>query len=175
MKCIIEISLDLATKLESHGSDPIKILENSVPAAPRKRETSTSKNAVSVLSSLLSKGPVLSQIVMERAVKAGVSRRALAHAKKDLKVVVVKNGFRGRWSWSMPDSEVRASYNSKKRAASIMLELYDGVDSVDMKDVYHNLAGHGIAADVVDAAVEFLNWSTRAEGGTIYLQTHNLC
>lgn len=56
-----------------------------------------------------------------------------------------------------------------------MLDLYDGVDSVDMKDVYRTLAGHGIAADVVDAAVQFLNWSTRAEGGTIYLQTHNLC
>ena len=170
MKCIIEISLDLAAKLESHGLDPIKILEGSIPETKRERETPANKNAVLVLSSLLSRGPVLSQIVMGRMLKAGVSRRALAYAKKKLKVTITKTGFRGAWSWQLP-----VNNNDKKRAASIMLELYDGVDSVDLNGVYRTLAKSGIAADVVDAAVQFLNWSTRAEGDAIYLQTHNLC
>lgn len=170
MKCIIEISLDLAAKLESHGLDPIKILEGSVPKAKCERETPANKNAVLVLSSLLSRGPVLSQIVMGRMLRAGVSRRALAYARKKLRVTITKTGFRGAWSWQLPTTG-----DDKKRAASIMLELYDGVDSVDLNGVYRTLERRGVAADVVDAAVEFLDWSTRDEGGTIYLQTHNLC
>lgn len=174
MKITIEIPFPLAIKLKNSGLDPLEILENKLLDYDPIEKVAPDK-AVKFLTELLTGGSVTSTVVLERARRAGISRRALDAAKNSLGVLVEKKGFRGHWSWSMPNSGARAGSNSKKRAASIMLELYDGVDSVDMKDVYRTLAGHGIEAAVVDAAVEFLNWSTRAEGGTIYLQTHNLC
>lgn len=170
MKCIIEISLDLAAKLESHGLDPIKILEGSIPETKRERETPANKNAVLVLSSLLSRGPVLSQIVMGRMHKAGVSRRALAYAKKKLKVTIVKTGFRGAWSWRLP-----AAGKDKKGAAIMLLCLYENNETgVPIDEVYATMSREGFSEKTVDTAVEFLGWSTRDEGDAIYLQTHNL-
>lgn len=174
MKITIEIPFDLAIKLKNSGLDPLEILENKLLGYDPAEKVAPDK-AFKFLTELLSGGSVTSTVVLERARRAGISRRALDSAKNSLGVLVEKKGFRGHWSWSMPNSGARAGYNSKKRAASIMLDLYGGIDSTGMNEVYHTLAKSGIAADVVDAAIEFLNWSTRDEGGTIYLQTHNLC
>lgn len=174
MKITIEIPFDLAIKLKNSGLDPLEILENKLLGYDPAEKVAPDK-AVKFLTELLSGGSVTSTVVLERARRAGISRRALDSAKNSLGVLVEKKGFRGHWSWSMPNSGARAGSNSKKRAASIMLDLYGGIESVDLNGVYRTLAKSGIAADVVDAAIEFLNWSTRDEGGTIYLQTHNLC
>lgn len=174
MKITIEMPFDLAIKLKNSGLDPLEILENKLLGYDPAEKVAPDK-AFKFLTELLSGGSVTSTVVLERARRAGISRRALDSAKNSLGVLVEKKGFRGHWSWSMPNSGARAGSNSKKRAASIMLDLYGGIDSTGMNEVYHTLAKSGIAADVVDAAIEFLNWSTRDEGGTIYLQTHNLC
>lgn len=175
MKFTLEIPFDLAIKLKNSGLDPLEILENRVQnigTMPTKPDT---PEHTEFLAKLLSHGPVTASVVLQHAKREGVSRRALDAAKNAMGVRTVKHGFQGAWVWSLPDDSPHSRITSKKRAASILLELYGGYDTIELLEVYQGTEARGVTKDAVDAAIEFLNWSTRAEGGTIYLQTHNLC
>lgn len=110
MKITIKIPFDLAIKLKNSGLDPLEILENKLldydPAEKVAPDT-----AVKFLTELLAGGSVTSTVVLERARRAGISRRSLDSAKNSLGVLVEKKGFRGHWAWSMPNSGARAGSN----------------------------------------------------------------
>jgi len=57
------------------------------------------------LEEILSSGPVETSQVTREARKVGISERTLRRAKKALRVKVQKNGFQGKWIWSLgPDT-----------------------------------------------------------------------
>ena len=175
MKFTLEIPFDLAIKLKNSGLDPLEILENRVQNTSGAGVKTGPPEHTEFLAKLLSHGPVTASVVLQHAKREGISRRALDAAKNAMGVRTEKTGFQGAWVWSLPDDSAHSRITSKKRAASILLELYSGYDTLDLLEVYRETEARGVTKDAVNAAIEFLNWSTRAEGGTIYLQTHNLC
>lgn len=179
MKFVIEMPYELAVKLKNSGVDPLEILKNAVKTPvigdAVEPESPARQNAKTWLAEELFNGPVLSAVVLGRAKMAGVPRRALDYAKRSLKVQIKKKGFQGAWVWSLPDDSPHSRITSKKRAASILLELYGGYDTMELLEVYKGTEARGVTRDAVNAAIEFLNWSTAVDSaGIAHMYTHNL-
>ena len=91
------VSVEWGAFVVGKASDIINDAEQSV------EERSQGSEAREFLLSLLEDGARDSKSVMSEARKQGISRRSLDSAKRALKVIIKKHGFRGGWEWQLPD------------------------------------------------------------------------
>lgn len=91
------VSVEWGAFVTGKASDIINDAEQSV------EERSQGSEAKEFLLALLEDGPRDSKSVMGEARKQGISRRSLDSAKRSLKVLIKKQGFRGGWEWQLPD------------------------------------------------------------------------
>ena len=91
------VSVEWGAFVTGKASDIINDAEQSV------EERSQGSEAREFLLSLLEDGARDSKSVMSEARKQGISRRSLDSAKRALKVIIKKHGFRGGWEWQLPD------------------------------------------------------------------------
>ena len=91
------VSVEWGTFVTGKASDIISDAEQSV------EERSQGSEAREFLLALLEDGARDSKSVMSEARRQGISRRSLDSAKRALKVLIKKQGFRGGWEWQLPD------------------------------------------------------------------------
>ena len=91
------VSVEWGAFVTGKASDIINDAEQSV------EERSQGSEAREFLLSLLEDGARDSKSVMSEARRQGISRRSLDSAKRALKVLIKKHGFRGGWEWQLPD------------------------------------------------------------------------
>ena len=91
------VSVEWGAFVVGKASDIINDAEQSI------EERSQGSEAREFLLSLLEDGARDSKSVMSEARKQGISRRSLDSAKRALKVIIKKHGFRGGWEWQLPD------------------------------------------------------------------------
>lgn len=91
------VSVEWGEFVSGKASDIINDAEQSI------EERSQGSEAREFLLSLLEDGARDSKSVMSEARKQGISRRSLDSAKRALKVIIKKHGFRGGWEWQLPD------------------------------------------------------------------------
>lgn len=67
------------------------------------QQTTKKDIAINFLEDELSQGPVLEEVIEKNSQKIGVSPTTLKRAKKELGIKSSKDGYQGKWIWSLPD------------------------------------------------------------------------
>jgi hypothetical protein len=83
---------------------PVTVTANEAlaAAADEAKRGGQRREAKAFLNAYLEAGPMPAESVKQAAEDNGISERTLARAKKDLGVIVKKDGFAGGWTWALP-------------------------------------------------------------------------
>ena len=112
----------------------------------RKRQSALAE-AVDWLKSFLGSGPKLANEVHASATEAGIKRRTLERAKKELKINNGPDGFGGAWVWRLPASASDPQDSPECASSSNLVNSGDSADPNYYFDEASELAANADGAD----------------------------